>query len=201
MSRRGRAPWSSRVVVEDCLAFDIAKLVRAGVFRAKPGTLCSTAWKNPHEQEIFRAYFCVELTANGRTLLHVSSGVPSNRSLIHYPSQTIEIAQTQLYFGPRHWFLCPGVRNNSPCLTRARILYFPPNTNRLGCRKCHNLIHRSAREHNARINGILRLPIEKFRETLYNDAIRLGLLTFRVGRVLQRRLEKKAAKFNLLAAK
>src|ERR1700719_590888 len=133
MARRGRERWSRRLLVEDCLAFDIAKLVRAGVFRARPGTLCSTAWKNAAEQEILCAYLWAELTANGRTLLHVSSGVPSSRPLMHYAqNQIIEIVQTQLYFGPRLWILCPDMHNNSPCRRGARILHFSPDSRRLG---------------------------------------------------------------------
>jgi hypothetical protein len=97
MSRRGREPWSNRLLVENCLAFDVATLVRAGVFREKAGTLCSTAWKSPSDQEILGAYFYVELTANGKTLLHISYGVPSGRPLVQYgQSESIEIVQTKL---------------------------------------------------------------------------------------------------------
>jgi len=142
MSRRGREPRSNRPIVEDCTAFDLTTLVRSGVFRAKPGTLCSTAWKNSSGQEILGAYFYVELTANG-SFLRISYRVPRGRPLVQYgQSVSIEIVQTQLRSGPRRWFLCPGVCNKSPCRRRVRILYFLPNTRQLGCRKCHNLIHR-----------------------------------------------------------
>ena len=202
MSRRGREPWSTRLLVEECLAFDIVRLVRAGVLRAEPGTLCSTEWKNPNEQVIFCAYLWVELTADGRRLLHVSSGVPSSRHLAHYAqSPPIEVVQTPLHFGPRPWFLCPGVYRNAPCRNRVRILYFPPGSSRLGCRRCLDLIHQSAREHDARLDALLRLPTGELREALREDALRLVLLGIRVRRVLQRRLEKKAAKLHMLAAK
>ena len=174
------------------MAFDIAELVRAGVFRAKPGTLCSTAWKNASEHEIFFAYFLVESTPSGKTLFHISYGVPSSRPLLHYAQkQIVEIVQTQLYFGPRPWFLCPGVHHNAPCKQRVRILYFPPNLSRLGCRKCHNLIHRTAREHDKRIDRMQRLPAGELNDILRADVMKLGSLTFRVLGVLQRRLEKK----------
>jgi hypothetical protein len=197
MARRGRKRWSNRVVVEDCLSFDIANLVRAGVFRANPGTLCSSVWKDADEQEIFRANFWVEMTTSGKALLQVRYGVPSGRPLMHYAqSESVEIVQTPLYFGPRYWFLCPGVHNSAPCRRRTRILYFPPNASRLGCRKCHNLIYTSAREHDARIGAILRLPIEEFREVLHNDTIAFGSLASRAARVLRRRLEKKVARYS-----
>jgi hypothetical protein len=61
MAGVGRARWSTRPVVEDCLAFDIANLVCSGVFRANPGALCSTEWKNFDGKVTFCAYFWVEL--------------------------------------------------------------------------------------------------------------------------------------------
>ncbi len=202
MARRGRERWSNRVVVENCLSFDIANLVRAGVFRAKPGTLWSTAWNSSRDQEIWRAEYWWELTSGGQTPLHVYYGSQNGRPLMHHAqNQTVEIVETPLHFGPRRWFLCPGIHNNAPCRNRVRILYFSPNACRLGCRKCHNLIHRSAREHDSRIDALLRLPIEKLRATLQDDAMRLGSLTFRAGRVLRRRLEKKAARYAFLSQK
>jgi hypothetical protein len=195
MARRGRQRWSNRIIVEDCLAFDIANLVRAGVFRAEPGILCSTVWRNPEEQDIFRAHFWVEMNASGKTLLHVSYGVPSSRPLMQYAqNEIVEIMQTPLYFGPRRWFLCSGVYNNAPCRNRVRILYFRPNTGRLGCRKCHNLIHRSAREHDKRIDGLLRLPPEEFRRVLISGTMRQKLLAVRASTVFCERLRKKLQK-------
>jgi hypothetical protein len=197
MARKGRAPWSTRLIVEDCLAFDIANLVRSGVFRAKTGSLFSIKWKNRDGQETFRAYFWMESTASAKTLLHVSHGVPSSVPLMHYArTQSIEIAQTALYFGLRPWFLCPAVHDNIPCRRRVRFLYLPPNAHHFGCRNCHNLIHRSAREHDKRVDALLRLPIEEFRAILRDDTIRLGSLAFRAGTILQRRLEKKAARYS-----
>jgi hypothetical protein len=171
--------------------------VRAGVFRAEPGTLRSSVWRNPEEQEIFRAHFWVELNASGTTLLHVSYGVPSSSPLVHYAqNEIVEIVKAPLYFGLRRWFVCPGVYHNDPCRKRVRILYFPPSARRLGCRKCHNLIHRSAREHDSRVDALLRLPVEEFRARLQSNTLQLGSLTFRAGVVLRRRLEKKAARLN-----
>jgi hypothetical protein len=105
MARKGRKRWTTRIVVEDCLSFDIANLMSEGVFRAKRGTLCSSVWRNQEEQEIFRAYFWVELNASGKTLLHVSYGVPSSRPLMQYAqNEIVEIVQTPLYFGPSGGF-------------------------------------------------------------------------------------------------
>jgi hypothetical protein len=196
MSRRGRERWSTRPLVEDCLALDIANLVRASVFRARPGTLCFTAWKNPSEKEIFCAYFWVELTASGNTFLHISYGVPSSRPLMQYAqNQIIEIVKTQLHFGPRPWFLCPGICNNAPCRNRVRILYFPPSAGGLGCRKCLNLIHRSARQHDKRIDALLRLSPEEFGRVLTDANIGKALLAVRAGIIQIERLRQKAAKY------
>lgn len=195
MARKGRARWSNRPLVEACLTFDLGDLVRAGVFRAKVGTLSRSDWKDPNGLAIFCAYHYLELTPSKTMLLHVSYGPPSNVPLMHYAkTETIEIVETPLHFGPRRWFLCPGTHNNAPCRRRARILHFSPDLHRLGCRRCLDLIHRSAREHDARIDAILRLPLEDFQKILHQDTLRLGSLAVRVGRVLQRQLEGKAAK-------
>lgn len=196
MARTGRERWSNRLLVEDCLPFHIARLVRAGVFRAKPRTLCSSSWGNDGEQEILCAEYWWDGTASGRTFLHITYGVPSRVPLIHSgQSATIEIVRTQLHFGFRPCFLCPGILTDGVCRQRARILYFSPDLRRLGCRKCLNLIHRSAREHDARIDRLLRLPPEEFREVLASGTISQQLLAVRASTVLLQRLLKKTAKY------
>jgi hypothetical protein len=60
---------------------------------------------------------------------------------------------------------------------------------------CLNLIHRSAREHNARIDNLLRLPPEKFREVLAGGTIGQQLLAVQASTVLSQRLQKKARKY------
>jgi hypothetical protein len=111
-------------------------------------------------------------------------------------NQTVEVVQTPLHFGLRRWFLCPGVHHNLPCRNRARILYFPPNRNRLGCRKCLNLIHRSAREHDKTIDSLLQLSPEEFRKVLATGSIRQRLLAVQASVVMFDRLQKKAKKLS-----
>jgi hypothetical protein len=196
MARIGRARWSTRIVVEDCLAFDIANLVRSGVFRAKHGSLCSVDWKDLNGQVTFCAHFWVESTADGKILLHISHGVPSGIPLLHYArSATIEIVETPLHFGPRPWFLCPGVHNNAPCRKRVRILYFSPTSGGLGCRKCLNLIHRSTKQHDKRVDAMAKLSPLELRQVLLKGSTRQKLLAIRASSVLLRHLRKKMARY------
>jgi hypothetical protein len=192
MARKGRQPWSNRIIVEDCLAFDIANLVRSGIFRAKPGSLCAITWKNHYGQETLRAYFWVEWTLSEKKLLHIDYGAPGSVPLMHHArSATIEIAQTPLHFGPRPWFLCPGVHNDAPCRKRVRILYFTPVKGRLGCRTCLYLIHKSARQHDKRIDALAKLSPLDIRLVLRHGNDRQKLLAVRANWVVLQRLRKK----------
>jgi hypothetical protein len=192
MPGRGRERWSNRRVVEDCLALDIAKLVRAGVFRSQSGVLSYISWLGPSSKEVLRARCVWENGADGRRQLHLSFGPPEPSNLIGNPSsQTIEIVQTPLHFGPRPWFLCPGLDSNSiQCRNRVRILYLVADSKHFGCRRCLHLIHRSAREHDARIDKFLRLPPESIQKILVEGTIWQKLLAVRATTVLLRKLRK-----------
>ncbi|MGA8215918.1 MAG: hypothetical protein WB799_20160 [Candidatus Sulfotelmatobacter sp.] len=58
--------------------------------------------------------------------------------------------------GKRHWFKCPIVRDGKTCGRRVGRLYLPPGAPAFGCRHCHNLTYRSAREHNKRKGALAR---------------------------------------------
>jgi hypothetical protein len=47
------------------------------------------------------------------------------------------------YGGLRYWFICPLVTNGQHCNRRCRVLYLPKGADYFGCRKCHELTHRS----------------------------------------------------------
>ena len=196
MVRRERGPWLRKLLVEDCRGLDISRLARAGVFRAETGTLCTTVWNDRTGREIYRVYFWLESTNASQSVLRV---VTDARDAIGrrcgHNGQAIPIVQTQLYFGPRRYLLCPGVRDNIPCGKRTRILYLPPNAHQLRCRTCHNLIYRSAKKHDARIDKLLRLPPEEFREVLASGSIRQQLLAVRASAVLLQRIQRKAARY------
>lgn len=143
---------------------------------AKKISVPTFMWNRPQTEEAFFVF----LTAFQAAV----------RSCNYGQSESVEIVQTKLKFGPRPWFVCPGTHHGAPCRRRVRILYFLPSTYRMGCRKCHNLIHRSAREHDKRIDALLKLPINEFRDALHHDVMKLGSLAWRVNRALSRQLDR-----------
>ena len=58
--------------------------------------------------------------------------------------------------GCRRWFLCPYRGPAGGCFRRVRVLFLPEWANQFGCRHCHQLIHKSAREHDARVDWLRR---------------------------------------------
>jgi hypothetical protein len=57
----------------------------------------------------------------------------------------LETTPTQ-FGGRRRWFICPLIVRGVACNRRAGKLYLPPGARYFGCRKCHNLTHRSSQE-------------------------------------------------------
>jgi hypothetical protein len=191
----GRQRWSTRRIVEDCLAFDVAKLARYGFFRTQSGALSYISWQNPGEKETLQARCVWETNANGKVLLHISFGLYENGKIIgNSRSQTIEIVHAKLHFGDRPYFLCPGRREGAPCRNRARIVYLASNQTHFACRQCLNLIHRSAREHDKRMDSFLRLHPGELDLMLKCGTIRQRMLAIRASVVLLQRLRKRAAK-------
>jgi hypothetical protein len=182
-----------KVTVEECIAFSLSSLVRDGVFRAPLGTLCTSIWKNSDQREIFRIYFWWDLTPTGQSFLRINERRGSaSRSSSNIDAHTIEIVETRVNFGPRPWFLCPGLAKGTICHRRARFLYLAPNGRRFACRECLGLLHRSAQTHDKRIDALLRLPPSEFQSILANGSFRQRLLAVQACSVALRRLRRKA---------
>jgi hypothetical protein len=64
------------------------------------------------------------------------------QSRINSLEQDLEVITTPCRFGGhRYWFVCPG------CNHKVGVLYRPPLSNELRCRKCHNLTYTRTRYH------------------------------------------------------
>jgi hypothetical protein len=181
-----------KMTVEECTAFSLSSLVRDGIFRAPPGTLCRSKWTDSDEKETLRIYFSWDLAQTDQSFLcineRVYGGSKTSRSVA---AQSIEIVQTRLRFGLRPWFLCPGLGNGATCHRRARFLYLPPNATRFCCRICHDLVHLSAQRHDKRVDALLRLPLSEFQFVLTNGSLRQRLLAVQACTVALRRLRRK----------
>jgi hypothetical protein len=182
-----------KMTVEECIAFSLSSLVRDGVFRAPPGTLCNSNWTDSDQQETLRIYFSWDLTPSGQSFLRINErankGSKPSRSV---DAQSIEIVQTRLSFGLRRWFRCPGPAKDTTCDRRAGFLYLPPGETRFCCRRCHDLVHLSAQRHDKRVDALLRLPLSEFQFVLTNGSLRQRLLAVQACTVALRRLRRKA---------
>lgn len=56
------------------------------------------------------------------------------------------------YGGKRYWFLCPV------CGKRVGKLYLLPEGRYFACRACNNLTYRSSKEHDARVDAMIKNP-------------------------------------------
>jgi hypothetical protein len=187
----GLRPWR-KLTCEECVRFTISSLTRAGLFRAPPGTLCNSMWKDSDGKELLRIYFSWHFSGADGAGLSITDG---KYGVARIPPQAVEIVYTRLSFGSRRWFQCPGLPTRTRCDRRAGILYLPPNASRFACRMCHNLVHRSAQEHDKRVDALLRLSVEDFQSVLEHGTIRQRLLAVHAGTVLRERLRVKAVRY------
>lgn len=66
----------------------------------------------------------------------------------------------------RYWAPLPGSPTASPAAGAVGKLYLPARGRYFGCRTCHNLTHRSCREHDKRVDALTRLgpeALERYR--------------------------------------
>lgn len=65
---------------------------------------------------------------------------------------------TPCYFGGRRWwFICPLVVNGRACNRRVGVLYLGGGKY-FGCRHCYNLTYRSQKEHDSRVDALIKNP-------------------------------------------
>jgi hypothetical protein len=163
-----RGKRTDRLTTEDCIALDISKLKRAGVFRAAPGTPCTARWLDPNGKEAFCVTFWTQLRSESKLAFCITYGrltlFTDPRSI---PSQTVELDVTRCSLGGhRYWFVCPSFKGTAACGRRVRVLYLPPGNSSFGCRTCFNLTYQSCQEHDKRVDTLLKLSPKEFRQVL-----------------------------------
>jgi hypothetical protein len=195
----GRNPWSDRLTVEDCLALDISVLKYD--LRRENTVTRAYRWFGADKKEIATVGYKVIPAPEAPPSLLLRYALRDSETQIQRPlAYFVKTGTTACNFGQRrYWFVCPLVRNGVSCRKRVRILYLPPGGRYFGCRSCYNLSYESRQTHDARLDSLLRLPVEELKRVLHDDALKFGTLAFRIGRILRRRLAKKAGKYrNLL---
>jgi len=189
----GRKRWTDRLTVEECLAFDIGNLVRAGAFDAERGVPCYTTWTDSVGNPIWSIKFRVFPDRTGALAVHFYHRVAATPSaperILH---QTVQITTTDCNFGGiRRWFKCAMVKDGYLCKRRVRVLYSTPRERLFGCRECHYLTYESAQKHDKRIDWLLKLPIEEFSKHLATGSLRQRLLAVRASTTRLLRMQKK----------
>lgn len=69
----------------------------------------------------------------------------------------VQLTWTSCHFGGRRWwFVCPLMVNGRACGRRMGVLYLGGEY--FGCRHCYNLTYASCKEHDKRVDHLLRHP-------------------------------------------
>jgi len=144
----GRYDFSSRELVEDCERICIFYLIRElkkEIKRNKPGYTKAEVSKT-----------LKDIITKGA--IKVVKGEKVSQFL------DITSTQTNLGIGVRYWFICDSCRN------RVAVLYSPHQRDKFLCRRCHNLTYKSQKEHDSRVDNLLKSP------ALLSDYRHLNLL-------------------------
>jgi len=157
----GRQPWSDRHTVEQCRAIDIPWLSRHRYLSG--GLYAGTIeWRNAAGEVTSSIGIQVSVnsidygTSYVRLFYTQTNAVTKQKTDLDY---TIELVTTSCNFGgERYWFICPLIVNGFPCRNRVGKLYLPPGATYFGCRQCHNLTYRCQKEHDKRVDFLLKHP-------------------------------------------
>jgi len=156
----GRWPWSDRKTVEECTELSVGKMLMNGVFEKGPGSLWSSTWTNSLGKETGSIGFWFRRSPEGVLYLQLSytitRGNSHEKTPVEYP---VGLTTTQCNFGGvRYWFICPLVVDDKPCMRRVGKLYLPPGGKYFGCRHCYNLTYKSCKEHDKRVDALVKNP-------------------------------------------
>jgi hypothetical protein len=194
---------SSRLTVEQCFALSVADLRRAGLFERPLGTESQVNWSDTEGLEIFQADVWVTPSTGGRLLLRVRYEISDLETGRRGSGiRNIQIVETKCPFGgARRWLICPLVRQNGLfCRRRVVKLFLPQGAREWACATCHRLLHRSAKQHDTRVDHLASDP------AAYVDALRSSSLTqlalaTRAASLVRDRLRRRSGKFFQAALK
>ncbi len=147
-------------VVENCIFLAIECFHSWGTFQSPSGTKGTLSWNNSrHGAEMGKLEYVVVDEGDGPVIRFPRQFTRLYGAVRFIEECTITLTTTRCRFGgERLWFKCPFTRQGMVCGRRVGRLYLPPGQAMFGCRTCQNLIHRSAREHDARRDKLRRDP-------------------------------------------
>ena len=143
----GRAPWTSRLTVENCpIQLSAVELPRFGVFRVPLGTSGTLSWRSTSDDSLLgEMKYAIRPDSHGGRAIFIPRQVLNfDGSLQTVNGQTLRLTTTRPHWGgERFWFRCE-------CGRRSGRLYLPAGEAVFRCRPCYELTYRSAQEHNTR---------------------------------------------------
>jgi hypothetical protein len=173
-----RYSWSSRDTVEECKCLDIFWL-RQQRFLLYPqnGTLKWTRGSGEVNGSIgFEVHLDPDFESQNyiRLIYTCSNRFSEQKKDLDYK---IKLVKTPCYFGGfRYWFICPLVVNGIPCERRVAKLYAGVRGEYFGCRYCYNLTFRSCKEHDSRVNALMKYPFSGLKRALESKDPQKSLL-------------------------
>ena len=170
----GGDSWSDRNTVEDCKCVDIPWLAKNGYLRGyTSGTITWTsALSGKSSIGIVVSTFGGIGGGYARFNYTQTSSFSGEKTDLDYQ---VQLVTTPCNFGgKRYWFICPLVVNWQACNRRVSKLYLPPGARYFGCRTCHNLTYRSCKEHDKRVDALMKDPdrlIALFKEKDFSSSL------------------------------
>ena len=184
----GRDRCTTRLTVESCLFLSVEFFRHAGtVPSSQLGLSGEAVWKTPSGDVFGRLDYATQTTLEATTV-HIREQTRMLCSrLVEIPEQQIKLSTSRTNFGgKRYWFLCG-------CWAQVGRLYLPPSEGILRCRRCYDLIHKSAQSHDQRVYDLARNPLAldaAFQSEKHNKrllavgAVTLQLTWLRKGRLV-----------------
>jgi hypothetical protein len=155
----GSGRWGDHIpatTVEECRAVDLGELVRGR--DPAPGASGVLRWFRGDEEVASIGFELVAAVSGGlavrfRYTWTAGSAAPLPVTL------DVELERAVIPRGGwRWWGRCPLACDGVACRRRVKKLYFAPGSPYLGCRPCHRLAYTSSREHDRRVDALLRDP-------------------------------------------
>ncbi|MCD6161464.1 MAG: hypothetical protein J7K40_03505 [candidate division Zixibacteria bacterium] len=155
----GRYSWSNRNTVEECEAISISWLrqhdylcgFRSGVIE----------WRSAggHKTSVGIEVSVDKINTYGSFLKINYDITKKTTGEIQNYNYKVEIVSTPCnYGGARYWFICPLTTDGRYCGRRIAKLHLAPGSNYFGCRHCHNLTYTSCKEHDKRVDALMKYP-------------------------------------------
>lgn len=187
----GRYKWSNRKTVEDCLVIDITFLSKKRcLYNGMQGSITwESLWGEVRNSVGISVVIPVDQQQQGFVWLSYATThwQSENRSEQSY---SVRLESTSCHYGgKRFWFTCPLLVNSKPCERRVGKLYLLPGGKYFGCRHCWNLTYKCQKEHDKRVDALLRNPLALLKSRPETRDFYSALLTMKALQKFERKIK------------